>query len=152
MSLLNILTLPQAEKKLRLASTPLKPKQINDNQQQKFFDNLGKTMLKADGLGLAAPQVNQPIRVIAVNLNGQASIFVNPQIIKRSWRQNIMEEGCLSIPGTYGPVKRAKKIKIVYFDRYGHKHFNSYKDLIARVIQHEIDHLDGILFIDKLVK
>jgi len=150
--MLNILTLPQDEKALRQISKPLAANQISDPIQQKFFDNLGVTMLKADGLGLAAPQVNQPIRVIAVNLDGQAYIFINPHILHRSWRQDIMEEGCLSIPGTYGPVKRAKKIKLTYFDRQGHKQFSNYQGLTARVIQHEIDHLDGVLFIDKLVK
>ena len=150
--MLNILTLPQDKKILRQTSQPLIINQISNPAQQKFFDELGETMLKADGLGLAAPQVNQLIRVIAVNLDQQPYIFINPQIIRRSWRQDIMEEGCLSIPGVYGQVKRAKKIKLTYFDRHGHKHFNTYKDLAARVIQHEIDHLNGVLFIDKLVK
>jgi peptide deformylase len=148
--MLNILTLPQYEKQLRQKSSQLDVALISSDKKQKFFNELGQTMLKADGVGLAAPQVNKLIRVIAININEQPQILINPKIIKKSWSKKILEEGCLSIPDVYGKVKRHKKIKVEYLDRQGKFHKNKFKDLTARVIQHEIDHLDGILFIDKI--
>ncbi len=152
MAKLKIITLPEYEKELRKISQAVDPADIPQPKMQKFFDKLGETMLYADGLGLAAPQTNRHLRIIAVNINRKTKIFINPQIISKSWSKDVMEEGCLSIPGVYGPVKRAKKIKIKYFDRQGKERIEGYKALSARVIQHEIDHLNGILFIDKLVK
>ena len=118
---------------------------------QSFFDNLQETMLKADGLGLAAPQVDQLIRIIAVNMDESTQIMINPKITKKSWSRNIAEEGCLSIPNIYAKVKRSKKINVEYLDRQGQPQKLKTKNLAARIIQHEIDHLDGILFIDKMV-
>ena len=150
--MLNILTLPKNELILRHKSKKFKSDLINSTEYQKFFDQLGQTMFEADGVGLASPQVNKLIRVIAININQTPYIMINPQIIKKSWSKNIMEEGCLSIPNVYGKVKRHKKIKVKYLDRLNHTHKTTFKNFTARVIQHEVDHLDGILFIDKLVK
>ena len=152
MALLKIITLPKYEKELRQPSLEIKATDIKQAKMQSFFNALGETMIKADGLGLAAPQTNRHIRVIAVNINEQPQIFINPQIVSKSWSKNIMEEGCLSIPNVYGPVKRSKKITLTYYDRHGQLHKEKFTGLPARVIQHEVDHLDGVLFIDKLVK
>ena len=149
---MNILTIPQHQSALRQKSTPLDPSLIISQDMQKFFDNLSQTMLQADGAGLAAPQVSKLIRVAAINIDGQSTIIINPVIIKKSWFKDIAEEGCLSIPNVYGEVKRHKKIKLEYFDPQGNFHKTKFKNMTARIIQHEIDHLDGILFIDKLVK
>ncbi|OGG87665.1 peptide deformylase [Candidatus Kuenenbacteria bacterium RIFCSPHIGHO2_02_FULL_39_13] len=149
---MQILTVPKYEKKLRQKSNNLNIDLIATADMQKFFEELGKTMLAANGLGLAAPQVAQQIRVIAVNINGQAHIFINPNITKKSLLKNTAEEGCLSVPGRYGKVKRHKKITLVYLDENGQKQRKKFMGLASRVIQHEINHLDGILFIDKLIK
>lgn len=149
---LSILTIPKDEKKLRKKSKPIDPDLILSPEMQTFFDALGQTMLQADGIGLAAPQVDQQMRVIAVNIDNQAHIFINPKITKKSFFKDRDEEGCLSIPGRYGQVKRHKRITLEYLDRKNKAHKQKFTKLPARIIQHEIDHLDGILFIDKLVK
>ncbi len=146
---MKIITLPQYEKTLRSPSSKFNLEEINQPKWQKFFDKLGETMFKADGVGLAAPQVNQLMRVFAINLADQPHIMINPKIIKKSFSKDILEEGCLSIPNLFGPVKRHKKIKLSYYNRQGQFIQHNFKNFIARVIQHECDHLNGILFIDK---
>ena len=147
---MTILTIPQDEPILRQKCKLLDPALILSSAMQKFFDNLSDIMSQADGAGLAAPQINQLIRVVAINIDGQAKIIINPKIVKKSWSKDIIEEGCLSIPGVYGKVKRPKKITLEYIDRQGKLHKTKFKNMTARIIQHEIDHLDGILFIDKI--
>lgn len=149
---MKIITLPQYESTLRTPSADLKAELISSAQNQKFFDELAATMFSADGAGLAAPQVAKPIRVAAINLDATPLIIINPRITKKSWRTQTLEEGCLSIPGVYGQVKRYKKITLKYLDRQGQPQTAKFKDMAARIIQHEIDHLDGVLFIDKVVK
>lgn len=149
---MQILTLPKYEKILRQKSNDLNIDLIAAHGMQKFFEELGKIMLAANGLGLAAPQVAQQIRVIALNIAGQPHIFINPKISKKSLFKDMAEEGCLSMPGRYGQVKRHKKITVEYLDKSGQQRKQKFTGLISRVIQHEIDHLDGLLFIDKLVK
>lgn len=149
---MNILTIPQDEKTLRQKSTPLDPNLIMDKNMQAFFDHLSETMFQADGAGLAAPQVDKLIRVAAINIDGAPLIIINPRIVKRSFFKDILEEGCLSIPGVYGKVKRSKAITLKYLDRNNQPQKTKFKSITARIIQHEIDHLNGILFIDKLVK
>jgi peptide deformylase len=150
--MLTILTLPQNEKPLRQKSAPLTADQFSDPSLQKFFRALAKKMFLADGAGLAAPQVGRLLRVIAINLNKSPLIMINPQITKKSWSKNILEEGCLSVPGIYAKVKRHTYITAEYQDIHGQKISAKFSHFPARVIQHEIDHLDGILFIDKIVK
>lgn len=109
-----------------------------------------RTMLEKDGVGLAAPQVGENIRLIVVNTKDGPIHLINPKITKKSWRKELGEEGCLSVPDFYGQVKRHKKIQAVYYDKKHVKIKIKAEGLLARVIQHEIDHLDGILFIDYL--
>jgi peptide deformylase len=149
---MKIITIPEFENRLRQKSKKIDPALIMNPDMQKFFDELEHTMFKADGLGLASPQVDNPIQAVAVNIEGTAHIFINPEISKKSWFKNVAEEGCLSIPGRYGNVKRHKWINLNYLDRHGKKHSEKFSALTARILQHEIDHLRGILFIDKLVK
>jgi peptide deformylase len=106
-------------------------------------------MFTDDGVGLAAPQVGQSIRLITVTTQDGAQAMFNPEITKRSLLKEWGEEGCLSVPNTFGDVKRYKKITCTFIDVQGQKRILPAKGLMARVIQHEIDHLDGILFIDK---
>jgi peptide deformylase len=127
-----------------------KIRNFNDSDLKKFAEELSKTMKKADGLGLAAPQLGHNSRIIAINAKGNDKIFINPRITLRSWfRKEIGEEGCLSLPKIYGLIKRHKKIKVVYYDLSGQKKKLRAEGLLARVFQHEIDHLNGILFIDR---
>lgn len=118
------------------------------------------------GLGLAAPQIGKNIRLAVLNiLHDHLKIFnnsdnktkipqvlINPEVILFSKEQIITEEGCLSLPEIFGNVQRPKQIKVVYQDENFMKQEYSFDSLVARVIQHEVDHLNGILFIDKLSK
>lgn len=111
--------------------------------------DMAETMIADKGIGLAAPQIGESIRLIIVNTKSGPQIMFNPRITKKSLRQEWGEEGCLSIPGVFGNVKRYKSVDCTFFDSNGHEQTAEAEGLLARVIQHEIDHLDGILFIDK---
>ncbi len=148
--ILNILIHPHPN--LRKKSRELATNEILNPEFKKFIKNLGETMIKKDGIGLAAPQVDKAIRAIVVNIDEKAMPFINPKIIKKSLRKNIMEEGCLSIPGVFDKVKRHTIIWVEYLDLDAKKHKIKASNLFARVLQHEIDHLDGILFIDRVKK
>jgi peptide deformylase len=150
MPTLNIITYPNPQ--LRQKSKNLKTDQISQKEFQNFLRDFVKTMQVKDGIGLAAPQVGQSIRVIAVSTKNGSLILINPKIISKSWRRNLAEEGCLSFPNIFGLVKRRNKIKVFGYDKNGKQIKLKCEGLFARVIQHEIDHLDGILFIDKLKK
>lgn len=140
---------------LRKKSAPVDLRKLKDKEFQKFLADLEETMLKKDGAGLAAPQVGYNIRVVVI-ADGKKNIFlINPQITKKSWAREIEEEGCLSVLNDqgeiiYAPVERHKKINCLYFDKQGNKQKLAVEKLLARVIQHEVDHLDGILFLDRL--
>ena len=138
---------------LSQASQSINLETFDIKKLQKLSRKMIKTMYKADGIGLSAPQVNQSLRLCVI---GQKSgnlpkdlILINPLIISHSLETVTMEEGCLSLPGVKVSVKRSIwiKVKAVDFDNRPFK-FEAH-DLFARVIQHEIDHLDGILIIDK---
>jgi len=115
---------------------------------KKLGEEMKETMIKNQGIGLAAPQVGRLIRLIVVQIEKGAVAFINPEIVKRSKETEIMEEGCLSFPGFSLKIKRAKEIKVEALNEKGEKIRFKIKGLSARVFQHEIDHLDGILFID----
>ncbi len=124
-------------------------KQIQAKQFQQLCLDMAKTMREKDGVGLAAPQIGQNIRLIVVNTKGGAVCMINPKITKKSLTKEWGEEGCLSIPDVFGKVKRHKKINCKYLDKNNKEKKIQAQGLMARVIQHEIDHLDGVLFIDK---
>jgi len=148
--ILNIINYPNPE--LRQKAKNVETAKISQKEFQNFLRDFVKTMQVKDGIGLAAPQVGQSIRVIAVSTENDAMILINPKIIGKSWRKNLAEEGCLSFPNIYGLVKRHNKIKVFGYDKNGKKINLKCEGLFARVIQHEINHLDGILFIDKMKK
>ena len=113
---------------------------------------LMECLVESNGIGIAAPQVGWNIRLIIVYteaFGGVNMVMVNPRIIDKQGEE-VGQEGCLSVRGEFGMVKRAKEITIEYQDLDGKKFLYPCSDLTARCIQHEIDHLDGILFIDKL--
>jgi len=115
-----------------------------------LIKDMTETILKVDGIGLAACQVGKNIRLFAINPNlSKKTIFINPEIIKMSKKTETLEEGCLSLPNVFIFTKRAKSLKIKAIDENSKQFKLKAKDLLARAIQHEMDHLDGILIIDK---
>ena len=125
-----------------------------DEQLSRIAEGMLDTMHNKDGIGLAAPQVGISKRLIVVDISpidksAEALVFVNPEIV-RSRGEVTMEEGCLSIPGVNEEVSRSEEIELKYYTLSGVKKRAAYDGWMARVIQHEIDHLNGILFIDYL--
>ena len=134
---------------------------------KELIDNMFETMYNASGVGIAAPQIGQSIRLFIVDttpfseddslsdnernqLKSFKKIFINPEIIEESGDDWSFDEGCLSIPNIRESVLRQPEIKIQYFDENFNKHVKSFNGLLARVIQHEYDHVEGVLFTDKL--
>jgi peptide deformylase len=134
---------------LRKISRNVDAKTIASQEFKNFCASLVTTMVKKDGVGLAAPQTGKNIRVFTVDTKDGPIIFINPKILKKSWAKEWSEEGCLSVPQVFGKVKRSNKIVCEYIDRNGAKKKIMANGLLAFVMQHENDHLDGILFIDK---
>jgi len=125
---------------------------------QKLVEDMVITMREEDGVGLAAPQVNQSIRLIVIEYpeddnqeDAEKKLFImaNPEIVKWSEETELGMEGCLSVPDIVGEVERALKVEVRGLNRYGKKMKVRAKGWLARVFQHEIDHLDGILFVDR---
>jgi len=126
-----------------------------DSEILSLIPEMIETCRKANGIGIAAPQIGQSIRLCIINLEHlglDPFALVNPKITKKSWKKIEMEEGCLSIPGVFGIVRRPGKIKVLTQDTQGQTISFEADGLLARVIQHEIDHLDGILFTSKMIK
>ncbi|WP_029904805.1 peptide deformylase [Prevotella sp. 10(H)] len=127
---------------------------------KELIDNMFETMYNADGIGLAAPQVGLDIRLFVIDLeplaednpmySGFKKVFINPVIVEETGEIVKLEEGCLSIPGINENVDREEKIRIQYFDENFVAHDETYEAFFARCIQHEYDHIEGILFIDKI--
>ncbi|HEV3125261.1 MAG TPA: peptide deformylase [Candidatus Dormibacteraeota bacterium] len=120
-----------------------------DDPVRRLMDDMVETMLDAPGVGLAATQVGVPLRVIVMKVDNQLYTLANPEVVRSSGEQ-IGYEGCLSVPGYIGEVARAEKVVARGLNRNGKQVRIKGEGLLARAIQHEIDHLDGILFIDKL--
>jgi len=144
---------------LRKVTTDIDPE--NYPKLNELIDNMFETMYHADGVGLAAPQVGLTDRIFVVDLSPVASeehpefrdfkkVFINAHITERSGEIELIEEGCLSIPGIHEKVPREGEIRIEYLDELMQPHHESYSGYMARVIQHEYDHLDGKLFVDKI--
>lgn len=143
---------------LRQIAQNINEKKIRSKEMQKFILDLEVTMLKKDGAGLAAPQVGINQRMIVIAQKDKKNlVMINPIITRKSWKKEIDNEGCLSVINDkgeiiYGKVERHKNISCQYFDAQGKKKKIQADNHLARVIQHEIDHLDGILFIDRLIE
>lgn len=112
------------------------------------FDMLETMEHSGNALGLAAPQVGKNVRLCIIKIDGKTHILINPRIKSKSLRKELAEEGCLSFPGQFIPVKRSKKVKVEAFNRKGEKIKIEAEGLFSRALQHEIDHLDGVLFIE----
>jgi peptide deformylase len=139
---------------LRKKSTPVDKV---DSDIQKLMDDMLETMYAAPGIGLAAIQVGVPKRVIVLDIDqkeGQKNpiFFVNPEIINKSENNTTYEEGCLSVPGQFAEIDRPEKCYVKYLDYHGQPKEIKAVGMLATCIQHEMDHLEGILFIDYLSK
>ena len=152
MAFRQILTEPN--KILRKKSLPV---ENVDQNIQTLMDDMLETMYAAPGIGLAAIQVGIPKRVIVLDIEqkkGQKNpiFLVNPEIVDKSKNNSTYEEGCLSVPGQFAEIDRPEKCYVKYLDYYGEKKEIKAEGMLATCIQHEIDHLEGILFIDYLSK
>ena len=151
MSLLPILEFPNP--RLRKVAGSLDPSRIVTPQFQQLLDDMFETMYVAPGIGLAATQVDVHERFMVIDVSegrDQPLVFINPVLRSRTEQLREHQEGCLSIPGIYADVTRADGIEVEAFDRHGKRFVLEVDDLLATCIQHEIDHLDGRLFIDHL--
>jgi len=121
-----------------------------DASIQRLIDNMVETMHEANGVGLAAPQVGVSLRVVVIQIpDEELIVLINPQVVKRSG-ERLVEEGCLSIPGYRATVKRSESVTVKGLDRHGKEVRLKGKELLAQALEHEIDHLNGVLYIDYL--
>ncbi len=125
-------------------------KNINDRIKI-LSEDMIETMNENDGIGLAAPQVGVLKRLIVVDIEENPMVMINPEILEKSGEQ-IINEGCLSVPNKNGDVKRPEQLKVIYTDLDGNSHTIKTEGLLSVVISHEVDHLNGVLFIDKVIK
>lgn len=126
-----------------------KSKHVNEITPRihKLLDNMAETMYDSEGIGLAAIQISVLKRIVVMDVGEGVIELINPEIVDKTGEQ-FGPEGCLSVPGIYGNVNRAEYVKVKALNRAGEEFILEGTDLLARAIQHEIDHLDGILFID----
>lgn len=139
---------------LRTVSTKV-PRTKIDKKMAKFLDDMKDTMFKAEGIGLAAPQVSQNIRVVICRFNNNTDHetivdMINPEIIAVSDEKKVHEEGCLSLPGKWDDVARHTELTVKYLDRKGRECVLKLKGLNARIVQHEVDHINAKLYIDRV--
>ncbi len=152
MALREIITLP--DRRLRLKSEPVKR---IDAGIRKLVDDLFETMYAAPGIGLAAIQIGVAKRVITMDLSKKEEdhrpqVFINAEVTWKSAEKSKYEEGCLSIPDFYEEVERPAQVKVRYLDLDGQEHEIEASGLFATCLQHEIDHINGVLFIDHISK
>tara|TARA_R110000782_G_scaffold78276_2_gene154945 strand:+ start:97805 stop:98335 length:531 start_codon:yes stop_codon:yes gene_type:complete len=157
MAILPIIEAP--DPRLRTISTPV---DAIDDDLQRLIDDMFETMYDAPGIGLAAIQVGVPKRVLVIDLQEPESdaedakpvrnplVFINPQILQGSDEHSVYNEGCLSVPDQYAEVERPASVRASWMDREGRIHEQRLEGLLATCLQHEMDHLEGILFIDHL--
>ncbi len=136
---------------LREVAREVTPDELASPGVQSFLDDLLETMFEYDGAGLAAPQVHVPLRVVVLTLDSDPEFLVNPRIevltdtVRRTW------EGCLSVPEMRGLVERPDHIRLHYLDRDGNERTCELQGFTAVVVQHECDHLDGVLYVDRVL-
>lgn len=147
MAKLRILEFP--DPRLRKKAVPV---EVVDDPLRQLIDDMFETMYEAPGIGLAATQVDVHRRLLVADVSqekDEPQVLINPEILERDG-STITEEGCLSVPGYYEEIERAEHIKVRYLDRDGNEQESEYEGLLAVCVQHEIDHLDGKLFVDYL--
>jgi peptide deformylase len=119
---------------------------------QELILNMAETMHKAEGLGLAANQVGFNLKLCIIENEGKIYVLINPKITAKSRKKTFSDEGCLSFPGVFLQIARSSEVQVRFLDQTGKPQKIKAADLFARAIQHELDHLDGVLFIDRLKK
>jgi peptide deformylase len=137
---------------LRQVSAPI---ERVDDDARRLADDMLETMYDAPGIGLAAVQIGVPRRMLVIDVSREGEektplVFINPEVIASSDDRSVYEEGCLSIPDYYAEVERPATVKVRYLDRDGKEHLVDADGLLATCLQHEIDHLNGVLFIDHI--
>ena len=157
MAILPIIEAP--DPRLKTVSTPV---EAFDEALQVLIDDMLETMYDAPGIGLAAIQVGVPKRLLVMDLQEkneetgatihEPRVFINPEILKTSEEMSVYNEGCLSVPDQYADVERPKTVRARWLDRDGKRHEQELDEMLATCLQHEMDHLEGILFIDHLSK
>lgn len=158
MAIREIIILP--DKQLRLVSKPIEKV---TSEVRKLADDMLETMYDAPGIGLAAIQIAEPVRLVTMDISKREKdeagenkpnprVFINPEIVGASEERSVYEEGCLSIPEYYEEVERPARVRVRYLDLDGKVHEEDAEGLYATCIQHEIDHLNGVLFVDYLSK
>jgi len=121
-----------------------------DKSVQQLIDDMVETMRAASGVGLAAPQVGVPLRVAVIEMPGdEVTVLINPEVVKKQG-ERLVQEGCLSVPGYQGEISRAVWVKVKAKDRHGRGIRLKGEELLAQALEHEIDHLNGVLYIDRL--
>lgn len=144
--------LTSENKDLRLVSKEIHEDKINTPEIQVLIDDLKETMKLENGIGIAATQIGVQKRVIIIDIGKGAKSYINPSIVSKSKKIIESEEGCLSVPGVFGLVARSYTVTVEFKKDNGKSKKIKVKGLEAIVFQHEIDHLDGILFIDKVTR
>jgi len=145
MAILSVLTLP--EPILRRKSKRVR---TIDGSVRKLAEDMIETMHAASGVGLAAPQVGVSLRVIVIGLPEEEDfVLINPEVVRRSG-ERLVTEGCLSVPGYYGEIKRAQRVTVKGKDLSGKEVRIKAEELLAQALEHEIDHINGVLYIDHL--
>ncbi|KQZ15437.1 peptide deformylase [Mesorhizobium sp. Root554] len=139
---------------LRLVSKPI---ERVDAPLRKLADDMLATMYDAPGIGLAAIQIGEPLRMLVIDLAKEDEepaphVVINPEILENGEQRSVYEEGCLSIPDYYAEVERPASVRVKYLDRDGKEQEMLAEGLMATCLQHEIDHLNGVLFIDHISK
>ena len=130
----------------------------SDIDVKQLAEDMFETMYAASGVGLAGPQIGKSLRIFVIdadamdpeNLKGYKKVFINPQILEEDGEEWVFEEGCLSIPKIREEVSRQEKVTINYFDENWEEHTETFDGVVARVVQHEYDHIEGVLFTDHL--
>lgn len=151
MAILPIVEVP--DPRLKQISTPV---ETFDADLQRLIDDMFETMYDAPGIGLAAIQVGVPVRLLVIDLQEEGEgiknprVFINPEFSEPSDETNLYAEGCLSIPEQYADVERPATIRATWLDREGRAHDERIDGLLATCLQHEVDHLNGIVFTDRL--
>ena len=152
MSLKEIITVP--DPLLRKISAPV---ERVDSELLSLLDDMLETMYDAPGIGLAAIQVAVPLRVLVMDITRNEEdkkplFLINPEIIRSSDEMRVHDEGCLSIPEHFAEIERSASVTVRYIDRHGKQQEDEFDEILATVVQHEIDHLDGKQFIDYISK
>lgn len=142
---------------LRATALPVSPEAITSDEVRTVVQKMKKALeSQSDGVAIAAPQINVSLRIFVVSKKAiegadEDITFINPTIIRRGKKKEYMSEGCLSVRWKYGMVKRSTTATVRAYNEEGHEFVMNGKDLLAQIFQHEIDHLDGILFIDSAI-